>query len=135
MRGYELEVSLRREMDKVGFVTGGGRYLDHERKTDIWVRRIDGKILNPPISIQVTLRVENPEKKRKFLESVAGQNERFLYLEIDDSGGFFTPDTKRIAGILRHLVKTQLQHIIWDKPIGYQISCLHLYSLTRLEDF
>lgn len=135
MRGHELELSLRREMAKIGFVTGGGRHLDHNRKTDIWIHKLDGELLSPPISIQITLRVENAEKRRKFLESAAAQDERFLYLEIDDSGGFFTPDTRRIALILKHLVKTRLRHMIWDKPIGYSISCLRQYQMILLEDF
>lgn len=133
--GLQIERDLHREMRKIGFVTGRSRHLDHERKTDILVEILDGERLKPPISIQLTLRVENAEKRRKFLQSAAAQDERFLYLEIDDGGGLIRPDTQRIAEILKHLIKTQLRHMIWQKPLGYSISCPQLYQTTFLKNF
>lgn len=124
MDGHELERQLRRAMSKVGFVTGGSGHLDHNRKTDILVIKLDGEWLRPPISIQITLRVGDAEKRRRFLESAAAQDERFLYIEINDYGGGIEADVEYLASTLRHLIKTQLRYRIWQKPLGYTISCL-----------
>lgn len=134
MNGHELERRLRRAMARIGFVTGGSGHLDHNRKTDILVIRLDGEWLRPPISIQITLRVRDAEKRLNFIKSAAAQDERFLYVEVDDGGGFVEPDTEELARILRHLIKTQLRYRIWKKPLGYTISCL-TGEIEMFEDF